>query len=258
MNAMNKKRWMSVVMLVAAVGLLLTSCGDNDEVTLNGNGAKHDYVDLGLPSGTLWATCNIGASSPEEYGDYFAWGEITGYRDGKTVFHWDTYKWCNGTARTMTKYCIDSNYGIVDDKTELDLEDDAAFANWGIYWRIPSKEQLDELIDARYTTVEWVTQNDVPGTKVTSNKNGKSIFLPASGYYTSGHTLYAYMGDTPYRVGYYLSRTLIPKSSPLYEYYKNFVFGLSVFEVKNTNSNAEVSHKDRCTGHSIRPVRSSL
>ena len=145
------------------------------------------YVDLGLPSRTLWATCNVGATSPEDYGDYFAWGETAGYNDGKTNFNWSTYKWCEGSSSTMTKYCTDSSYGyngFTDNKTELDLEDDAAYANWGPAWRMPSIEQFAELINSGYTTTEWTTQNGVYGRKITSKVagyEGNFIFLPAAG-----------------------------------------------------------------------------
>ena len=129
------------------------------------------YVDLGLPSGTLWATCNIGANSPEEYGDYFAWGETEGYNSGKTSFNWLTYKWCKGSETTMTKYCGNSSYGyngFTDELTELDLEDDAAYVNWGPAWRMPSIEQCEELINSSYTTTDWTIQNGVYGRKITS------------------------------------------------------------------------------------------
>ena len=86
----------------------------------------HEYVDLGLPSGTLWATCNVGANSPEEYGNHFAWGETT----PKEFYSWGTYKWCNGTANSLTKYCYDSKWGTVDNNIELVHEDDAAHVNW--------------------------------------------------------------------------------------------------------------------------------
>ncbi|MCI7430492.1 MAG: hypothetical protein MSS84_06410, partial [Bacteroidales bacterium] len=72
----------------------------------------HDYVDLGLPSGTKWATCNVGASTPEEYGNYYAWGETT----PKAYYDWSTYKWCNGSKTTLTKYNTSSSYGTVDNR----------------------------------------------------------------------------------------------------------------------------------------------
>ena len=118
---------------------------------------NHEWVDLGLPSGTLWATCNVGANTPEEYGDYFAWGET----EPKDYYGWNTYKWCNGSRYTLTKYCTDSSYGyngFVDNKAELDPEDDAAYVNWGSSWRIPTTEQQCELyencsVDGRRRTV---------------------------------------------------------------------------------------------------------
>ena len=137
----------------------------------------HEYVDLGLPSGTLWATCNIGANSPEEYGDYFAWGET----ETKNIYNWNTYKWCKGSDNTMTKYCSDSEYGFqgfTDGKTELDAEDDAAYVNWGSSWRMPTKEQQDEL--RTNCTWTWTTRNGVNGRLVTG-PNGNTIFLPAAG-----------------------------------------------------------------------------
>ena len=139
-----------------------------------------DWVDLGLPSGTLWATMNIGANSPEEYGDYFAWG-VTAPKDYND---WSTYKWCNGTENTMTKYCTDSNYGTVDHKTELDVEDDAAYVNWGPSWLMPTKAQQDELRENCIWT--WTTQNGVIG-QLGTGPNGKTIFLPAAGGSWDGH-----------------------------------------------------------------------
>ena len=136
------------------------------------------YVDLGLPSGTLWATCNVGASKPEEYGDYFAWGET----EPKNDYSWSTYKYCQGTETTMTKYCTESYFGTVDNKTELEPSDDAATANWGSGWQMPSIEQCRELSNYRYTTTTWTTLNGVYGRKITSKSNGNSIFLPAAGY----------------------------------------------------------------------------
>lgn len=143
----------------------------------------HAYVDLGLPSGLKWATCNVGASSPEEYGDYFAWGETTGYNSGKTTYDWSTYKYCNGSSSTQTKYCNNSSYGnngFTDDKTTLDLVDDAARANWGGIWRMPTQEECKELINNCTTT--WTTVGGVYGRLFTSNINGNSLFLPAAGY----------------------------------------------------------------------------
>ena len=172
-----------------------------------------DWVDLGLPSGTLWATCNVGASKPEEYGDYFAWGETK----PKSTYDWSTYKWCKGSETTMTKYCTDSDYGyngFTDNLTELQPEDDAATANWGSNWRMPSRDQIAELINGSYTTSEWTQLNGVNGRKVTSKSNGNSIFLPVAG----SRWYEAYDAG---RLGYYWSSSLNPykNDSEAYDLY---------------------------------------
>lgn len=156
--------------------------------------ANAEAVDLGLPSGTKWANMNVGATAPEEYGLYFAWGETQGYTsdtsDGHS-FNWANYKWCNGSQSTMTKYNTKSDYGTVDNKTTLDPEDDAAYMNWGSSWRMPTWVEIDELRDN--TTSEWTTLNGVKGMKITSKTNGNSIFLPAAGYRNG--TYVRYLGE---------------------------------------------------------------
>jgi hypothetical protein len=137
-----------------------------------------EYVDLGLPSGTLWATCNVGANSPEEYGDYFACGET----EPKEEYTWENYQWCNGSDTTLTKYCTNSIWGyqdFTDGKVELDPEDDAAYANWGSSWRMPTVEQLNELIDNCSWT--WTARNGVYG-RLFTGPNGNTLFLPAAGH----------------------------------------------------------------------------
>ena len=138
----------------------------------------HEYVDLGLSSGTLWATCNIGATSPEEYGDYFAWGETV---PNKENYAWLTTAWVytdNGKV-CFTKYNTDSESGEVDNKTELDPEDDAAYVNWGPEWRTPTADQIQELLNqCTWSSVQTV--NGVKGRQLTG-PSGKSIFLPLSG-----------------------------------------------------------------------------
>ena len=217
-------------------GSLLQSfaVADIDSVTIGYSDDIHEFVDLGLPSGTLWAPCNIGASSPEEYGDYFAWGET----EVKENYSWSTYKWCNGSADTQTKYNTSSSFGTVDNKTELDLEDDAAYVNWGSNWRMPSKAQFDELINSSYTTTEWTTQNGVYGRKITSKTNGNSIFLPAAGY-RGGGSLNDAGSD-----GYYWSRTLNAS-------YPDSARGL-LFDSSGIDTSSSYY---RCSGHSVRPVR---
>ena len=147
----------------------------------NPNTGNHEYVDLGLS--VKWATCNVGATKPEDCGDYFAWGET----QPKYYYDWSTYKYCNGSSSTLTKYNTFSSRGTVDNKTTLELSDDAARANWGGSWRMPTKAEQDEL--RNNCTWTWTTQNGVKGYKVTSKSNGKSIFLPAAGsHYDSSLT----------------------------------------------------------------------
>lgn len=148
----------------------------NDEVSLE-NPDGGIAVDLGLPSGTLWADRNIGAKSPENHGDYFAWGET----EPKSRYSWSTYKWCNGSYDSQTKYCANNYYGPLDGKIELELADDAARAYWGGTWRMPSKTQFEELKEE--CTWTWTTMNGVSGYKVVSKKNSNSIFFPAAGYH---------------------------------------------------------------------------
>ena len=144
----------------------------------------HEYVDLGLPSGLKWATYNVGATKPEEYGGYYAWGEI----ERKNDFTWSTYKWCEGDEYSMTKYCIDGSYGIFDGKTVLDLEDDVAHVKWGGSWRMPTAEELLELIDN--CAWMWTTLNGVNGCRLTSKINGNTIFFPAAGDFYLGTEIY--------------------------------------------------------------------
>lgn len=156
--------------------------GNNIELdaTLNENQKNQNTpVDLGLPSGLKWATCNVGATTPEEYGDYFAWGEV----EPKTTYNWSTYKYSVDDYHNLTKYCTQSNYSydgyFTDNKTVLEPEDDAATVNCGENWRMPTYDEMDELITK--CTWNWTTQNGVNGYKVIG-PNGNSIFLPAAGY----------------------------------------------------------------------------
>ena len=192
---------------------------------------ENDWVDLGLPSGTRWATMNVGANSPEEYGDYFAWGETT----PKDVYDWSSYKWCNGSASTLTKYCIQSRYGyngFTDGKSELDLEDDAAYVNWGPSWRMPTWEQQKEL--GEKCTWTWTTRDGVNG-QLGTGPNGNTIFLPASG---------ERRGESLGNVGSYWSRAL----GPDYSY--------SAFDLDISSYGVSLSlYLSRCRGYSVRAVR---
>ncbi len=195
-----------------------------EETTVSFRGRAHinDYVDLGLPSGTKWATCNVGANAPEEYGDYFAWGETT----PKDTYDWSTYQYYDGS--NMTKYTGS------DGLTTLLPEDDAATANWGSGWRMPTKAEWQELYNN--TTVTWTTQNGVNGRLFTAS-NGNSLFLPAAG---------DRWGDVLYETGiwgYYWSSSLNTDNP---DYALNFDF-LSGGYGMNTYY--------RYAGFTVRPVR---
>ena len=183
---------MKKLFYIAAVALLtlgMVSCHKDDDNTNNNtnnntptnptNPTTGEWVDLGLPSGLLWATCNLGATNPEDYGDYYAWGETS----AKETYNWSTYRYAtvdaNGDLQTLTKYNTSDTYGTIDNKTTLEASDDVATAVLGSGARIPTKAEWQELLDN--TTAEWTTQNGVNGRKFTA-ANGNSLFLPAAGY----------------------------------------------------------------------------
>ena len=156
-------------------------------------------VDLGLPSGLKWASYNIGATTPEGYGNYYAWGET----ETKADYSWATYKHNNGAYNKLTKYCTNTSYGdncFTDDKTTLEPEDDAATVNWGEEWRMPTDAEWTELREQ--CTWTWTTLNGVYGYQVASKVNSNSIFLPAAGYRSGSNVNYA--GG----YGYYWSSSL--------------------------------------------------
>ena len=196
---------------------------------------EHEYVDLGLPSGTLWATCNVGANAPEEYGDYFAWGET----EPKEVYTWENYKWCNGTFDTMMKYCIFSKFGTVDNKTVLDLEDDAAYVNWGASWRMPSWDQMEELRAKCAWT--WTTLKGINGRLVTG-PNGNTLFFPAAGVRSGSECIEE--GSE----GVYFGRELYPYSDE----YDETPFASSFWFDSDHNGLAGISN---LAGASVRAVR---
>ena len=218
-----------------ATNILGTSYGDvmsftTEETTGTLDG--HDWVDLGLPSGTRWATCNVGATSPEEYGNYYAWGEIT----TKETYSWSNYIYCNGSGNTLTKYCNDSEYGsngFTDTLTTLQASDDVATYNWGEGWRMPTYDELNEL----YTncTITTVTQNGINGELYTGT-NGNSIFLPNAGYYDNSLNT---LGSTN---GYW--------SSSLYSDQPNYAW----YVFYNSGNSGLSFNYGRFCGRSIRPV----
>lgn len=191
-------------------------------------------VDLGLS--VQWASCNLGAVCPWEYGDYYAWGEI----DSKDQYSWSNYKWCNGSVTALTKYCIDSKYGdngFTDNKTILSPDDDVAAVNFGEKWRIPTSAEWQELMDN--CTMSWTTLNGVFGQRVTSKIQGYTsrwIFLPAAGE-SDATTLYR-AGST----GSYWSSSLFSQNTSQ---------AYSVFLQWNGVRSAGFS---KYKGFSIRPV----
>ena len=216
---------------LVAISLLFVQCEQNELGKSLGKHNGHEYVDLGLPSGLKWATFNVGANSPEEYGYHFAWGEV----EPKTDYSWTTYK--HGTAKDqLIKYCSKSSSGkdgFTDSKTMLDPEDDVATVNWGGAWRMPTKAEQDELREK--CTWTWTTQNGVGGYKVTG-PNGNSIFLPAAGYMYEGALLYdGSRGD------YWSSSLYTDDPYKAYSMYFNF-------------DSVDWRDYDRNRGRSVRPV----
>lgn len=227
---------------VRAYASTVAGTGYGEQKVFTTEYGSHAYVDLGLPSGTLWATCNVGANSPEEYGDYFAWGETR----PKDNYDWSTYHYSNGGFYDeigefwpyLTKYCNNFSYGyngFTDNLTTLLPEDDAATVNWGADWRMWSEEERQELW--QNTTRTWTTQNGVNGWLFTAT-NGNSLFLPAAGH-RSGSSLY-----NAGSVGSYW-KNMIDTNEPIYVpelYFTHFGFS------------GAIAH--RSCGLSFRPVRS--
>lgn len=193
-----------------------TSCPDSNHPHM---------IDLGLPSGTKWACCNVGASKPEEYGGYYAWGETV----EKSVYEWNTYIHCDG------------EYGPPFHDIGSDIAGtcfDAATANWGALWRMPSLKQIQELLNS--CTSEWTNKNDVSGWKFVG-PNGGTIFLPSAGYRLHSSVI----GD-----GWYWSSTL-DTSNPSHAYCIYF------YSAEVSCGGFGYGHGRFC-GYPVRPVRRNL
>jgi hypothetical protein len=207
---------------------------------VSGGGSTHAFVDLGLPSGTLWATCNVGANSPEDYGDYFSWGETS----PKDWYDWNTYNYSqyyHGYYDWLTKYCSDAYYGyygFTDNLTLLQSGDDAATVNWGGGWHTPTHEEWQELEDN--TTQTWTTINGVDGLLCTA-ANGFSIFLPATGY-----SIENYVNDAGIYGRYWSSSLCV--GGPLNAWAFYFISG-------GYHDNNYTTYRD--TGKPVRPVLSA-
>ena len=242
---------------VSVVLLLKNNGGDSkrDDAPVvadnqGGSNGGHQYVDLGLPSGTLWATCNVGATNPWEYGDYFAWGETSPYyisggssnnpvwKSGKSKgYDWPIYKYADSASLKLTKYCNKSDIGFngyTDSRTTLERSDDAATANWGSDWCMPTLDQIKEL--KVICTWTWTTAHGIKGHKV-AGPNGNSLFFPAAGY-RSGTDL-EYVNS----YGYCWSRSL---GEPTSFYAWSLWFDASQVAVYSDG---------RCFARAVRPVR---
>ena len=199
-----------------------------------------NYVDLGLPSGTLWATFNVGAHVPEEYGNYYAWGET----QTKSEYYWSTYKYCVGDGDNLTKYCCNPDVGyngFTDNLTVLLPSDDAATANWGSNWRMATREEWDELLNR--TSRTWTTLNGVIGLLLTAS-NGNSIFLPAAGSYD----------DKPQMVGQYCGYWSSSQTTDSqWPQYNGCAYVLNGYSFSASMGCAGY----RCGGVSVRAVRAS-
>ena len=189
--------------------------GDDDDEPTTGTINGYEYVDLGLPSGLKWATCNVGASSPEDYGDYFAWGETNPKVE---------YTWENSVTYGEQMSDISSN-----------AQYDAATANWGGSWRMPTEDEMQELVD--YCEWEWTQVNGVNGSKVVG-PNGSCIFLPAAGG-RYGSSL-SYDGDG----GYYWS------STPGDDNFINF----RAYDLYFYSGSGDVGYGSRDYGLTVRPI----
>ena len=231
-----------MALMAVLMGVSFASCDKEEEEEGNPNGGSRTAVDLGLS--VKWASCNVGASSPEEYGDYFAWGEIK----EKKVYGWDNYKWFDqssynggfdGPRNTLTKYCTNSDYGTVDNKTMLDPEDDVAHVGWGDGWRMPTSDEINELLEN--CSWKWTTVNGVNGCRVTG-PNGNSIFLPAAGRDGGNGS----DGDGDFgggSEGNYWSSTLDESSND------------SAYDLYFDDSDSDYYEDERSWGYSVRPVK---
>ena len=205
-----KKHFSIIACLFLVLSSFLVSCGDSKNDPYNG----HEYVDLGLPSGIKWATCNVGATKPGDYGNYYAWGETSTKNN---------YIYANSTTYDKQMSSIDGNRNY-----------DVASKEWGGTWRLPTKAEFKELIDN--CTWTWTNQNGHKGYEVTSKKNGNSIFLPAAGGRLG--TSYDFQGT----YGRYWSATPYEKDT------------YRAYHLKFGRAGGDVSLSGRDDGITVRPV----
>lgn len=246
-SSVGKHSWYVVAKIMEGNNVIASYPSDSMDfyVTEEQSYETPEAKDLGLS--VKWASFNLGASKPEEYGDYYAWGETEPYynslnpltwKGGKeNGFDWASYKWCSGTDETMSKYCFDSSYGyngFADGKTILDAEDDAASVNLGDDWRMPTDAEMTELRES--CTWKWTTRDGVNGYDVTG-PNGNSIFLPASGA-CDGNTGVSTAGSR----GFYWTSSLHTDST------------ISSYGITFWSAGIGRNGYARCLGMTIRPV----
>lgn len=239
-------KWIALVAMLVCINFVSCSKDENEKSSTS---SDPRVLDLGLS--VNWANMNVGASIPSDFGLFFAWGETKGYTadvsDGHK-FDYSEYKWMTSGMSTpygINKYQVadnwtdgcwfdSNNHFIGDGKSKLDIADDAAYANWGGSWRMPTIEEYQELIDN--CSAEWTRQNGVYGCKLTSKVNGRHIFLPAAGIRASG-------GELKWEeIGVYWSSSL---KTTLVGQGFNF----------SANSDIGINNYSRNTGINIRPVQ---
>lgn len=234
---MKSNRFLFLVMSLMTLGftsVLVSSCSTSTaqrSSNADGKGAVCESVDLGLS--VNWATCNVGASSPTDFGGYFAWGEV----QSKSSYDWESYKLCKGSLESITKYCVDNGHGSVDGRQTLDKSDDAATVALGGSWRIPTRDEVRELTEK--CTWTWTNAGGVSGYKVTSNVQGytdKSIFLPAGGY------RWGTTSNESGLTGCYWSSSVYPDDSS------------NAYNLTFNSLNVEWYMDGRASGFAVRPV----
>lgn len=255
---MIKKTLIASMVALAALNIF-NSCEkeDKDAVTIDqfqagivkikgSDGKTYEAVDMGFPSGTLWATCNMGATSPEQNGNYYAWGET----ETKTSYSIDNYKWyADRDQYKITKYCtndergyIDHIVGKIDKKTALDSIDNAVIVNMGSNWNMPTMTEYKELLYR--TTCRWCKLNGVYGYMFTSTEKGytdRSIFLPMGGQFDED------TNDFIGKFGFYWTRTI----------YSGETYSASVLQMDHkTADNITVTNtrRERYLGLPVRPI----
>ena len=145
-------------------------------ILLNNNKVPEGAVDLGLPSGTIWSTFNVGATKPEEFGGYYSWGETK----EKDNYNWETYNLARKNPNSLLKYCTSSEFGRIDNKVIIESADDTAYIRWGEQYRMPTQQEALELIE--YCSIKSVVINNINCFELTGPNRNKLIF-PKTGFY---------------------------------------------------------------------------